>query len=252
MRSHSLLMRHDLAHALAQEVPCTDGEARQHLPRNRYREPHKLRDREGVHTYVCTITAHPAVYIIYQSIYLSDVIVTYIHLQHVCCMYLWATIECAASMAGLKIVLLWMCRDLLHVGEGFEQDRYTRAIDQYQSAQINTQVRPKDTFKHTCGLYHKPCRCHIAFVIASSTQLALIVPLWAAEQVSLGILNITQAVLINATVFAALAICLLAIKDGSMDVGDFVSVMTYISQMFTPLGFLGTIYGAVIRSLVEM
>ena len=33
----------------------------------------------------------------------------------------------------------------------------------------------------------------------------------------------------------------------SMDVGDFVTVLTFAQQLFTPLGFLGTIYSRIVQ-----
>ena len=37
-----------------------------------------------------------------------------------------------------------------------------------------------------------------------------------------------------------------------MQIGEFVSINAYILQLFTPLSFLGTIYGAVVQAFVDM
>mmetsp|Transcript_37482 Transcript_37482/g.77758 ORF Transcript_37482/g.77758 Transcript_37482/m.77758 type:complete len:894 (-) Transcript_37482:401-3082(-) len=37
-----------------------------------------------------------------------------------------------------------------------------------------------------------------------------------------------------------------------MEVGDFVAVLTYISQLFTPLNFLGSVYNAIVMAMIDL
>ena len=50
----------------------------------------------------------------------------------------------------------------------------------------------------------------------------------------------------------ALLLTAAAVLDRRMPVGDFVSIAAYISSLFQPLSFLGTIYGAVIQAFLDM
>ena len=76
-------------------------------------------------------------------------------------------------------------------------------------------------------------------------------------QYSLGLLNSLQQFDIHLTTFFALAIMAHQIINTpnvspGEKVGEFVSVLQYISQLFGPLSFLGTIYGAVVQAMVDM
>ena len=42
------------------------------------------------------------------------------------------------------------------------------------------------------------------------------------------------------------------IKEGKMNIGEFVAVNVYIINIFTPLSFLGAIYNAIVTALVDM
>jgi len=69
-----------------------------------------------------------------------------------------------------------------------------------------------------------------------------------STQYSLSLLNISQGFLQQGTMAGALCIMVLYGKD----VGAFVAVQVYLVQLFTPLNFLGTIYGAIVTGLVDV
>ncbi|RLN49497.1 hypothetical protein BBJ28_00011119 [Nothophytophthora sp. Chile5] len=75
-------------------------------------------------------------------------------------------------------------------------------------------------------------------------------------QASLSVLNGVQAVVIQSTVFAALALAaphvLSADSGRSIDIGAFVAISVYLTNLFAPLFFLGGIYNMVINSVVDM
>ena len=75
-------------------------------------------------------------------------------------------------------------------------------------------------------------------------------------QASLSLLNASQSLDIQLTTLLSLCIVsttiLHASRDGGVQIGEFVSINAYILQLFTPLSFLGTIYGAVVQAFVDM
>lgn len=73
-------------------------------------------------------------------------------------------------------------------------------------------------------------------------------------QASLGMLNSSQQVIIQATVFGALAVSVPHIihQDHQLNIGSFVAISVYLANLFTPLSFLGTIYNMIIKAYVDM
>lgn len=98
-------------------------------------------------------------------------------------------------------------------------------------------------------------------------------------QASLSVLNLSQSLLLQACLATSLTLATLAIKsrmdccvsngcDGysdtsccaalpqavcpGMQIGDFVTVLTYTIQLFTPLNFLGTVYNAIVMAMVDL
>jgi len=71
---------------------------------------------------------------------------------------------------------------------------------------------------------------------------------------SLSFLNTTQNFIIQFC--TAISLCMAAhevlMGSGQLKVGNFVSIASYISNLFAPLSFLGSIYNAVIQSLVDI
>ncbi|CAH0475623.1 unnamed protein product [Peronospora belbahrii] len=75
-------------------------------------------------------------------------------------------------------------------------------------------------------------------------------------QASLSVLNGTQSIIIQATVFAALALAVphVVSEDSGrrIDIGAFIAISVYLSNLFTPLFFLGGIYNMVTNAVVDM
>ncbi|RQM18160.1 hypothetical protein DD237_000183 [Peronospora effusa] len=75
-------------------------------------------------------------------------------------------------------------------------------------------------------------------------------------QASLSVLNGTQAVIIQATVLAALALAAphVVSEDSGrrIDIGAFIAISVYLTNLFAPLFFLGGIYNMMINSVVDM
>ena len=71
-------------------------------------------------------------------------------------------------------------------------------------------------------------------------------------QVSLNILNLGQAAIIAAGLTAIMLMAAQGVRDGTITVGKFVLINTYLMQLYQPLNFLGMVYMTIRQGLVDM
>ncbi|MBM3595688.1 MAG: ABC transporter ATP-binding protein/permease [Alphaproteobacteria bacterium] len=69
---------------------------------------------------------------------------------------------------------------------------------------------------------------------------------------SLGVLNISQGLIVNLLMAGAMAYTVWGWSRGQMTVGDLVFVNTYLTQLFRPLDMLGTVYRTIRQGLIDM
>ncbi|GAB6053899.1 ABC transporter ATP-binding protein/permease [Magnetospira thiophila] len=69
---------------------------------------------------------------------------------------------------------------------------------------------------------------------------------------SLSLLNIGQGAFVSAGVTGIMVMAANGVVEGTMTVGDFVLVNTYLIQLFLPLNFLGFVYREIKRSLTDL
>ncbi len=72
------------------------------------------------------------------------------------------------------------------------------------------------------------------------------------SEVSLAFLNIGQGIIIAIGLTISMILAAFQIVAGSMSIGDFVLINTYLIQLFLPLTFLGFVYREIKRSLTDM
>jgi ATP-binding cassette, subfamily B, heavy metal transporter len=70
-------------------------------------------------------------------------------------------------------------------------------------------------------------------------------------QVSLNMLNVGQTLIIAAGLTLIMLMAAKGVSDGSMTVGRFVLVNTYLMQLYQPLGFLGFVYMTIKQGIVD-
>jgi ABC-type transport system involved in Fe-S cluster assembly fused permease/ATPase subunit len=71
-------------------------------------------------------------------------------------------------------------------------------------------------------------------------------------QVSLNALNLGQAAIIAVGLTLIMLLAASGMRDGTMTVGKFVVVNTYLIQLYQPLNFLGVVYMTIKQGLVDM
>ncbi|MEL6266513.1 MAG: ABC transporter ATP-binding protein/permease, partial [Pseudomonadota bacterium] len=76
----------------------------------------------------------------------------------------------------------------------------------------------------------------------------------AAEKtaISLGLLNLGQALIIGAGLFTVMGLAAVEVGAGTLTVGQFVAVNAFMIQITVPLNFLGTVYREIRQSLIDM
>ncbi len=72
------------------------------------------------------------------------------------------------------------------------------------------------------------------------------------NKTSLSLLNIGQALIISGGLTGVMIMAGVGVTGGTMTLGDFVLVVTYLMQLYLPLGFLGYVYREVKQSLTDM
>ncbi|WP_366657688.1 ABC transporter ATP-binding protein/permease [Fodinicurvata sp. EGI_FJ10296] len=116
-----------------------------------------------------------------------------------------------------------------------DQEANTKAIDSlinYETVKYFGNERHEiDRFDRALGLYETAA-------VRSRTSLSL--------------LNIGQASIISAGLALIMYMAAAGIVDGSMTVGDFVLVNTYLIQLYQPLNFFGFVYREIKQGLVDM
>ena len=72
------------------------------------------------------------------------------------------------------------------------------------------------------------------------------------SQVTLNMLNLGQATIIAVGLALVMLMAAQGVRDGTMTVGKFVLVNTYLMQLYQPLNFLGFVYREIKQGLVDM
>lgn len=74
----------------------------------------------------------------------------------------------------------------------------------------------------------------------------------ASTALSMSLLNISQQFLMIGTLLGALLLAGKAVTQHEMSLGDWVAVNMWVTQIFVPLNFLGSVYSMIVQSLVDI
>ncbi len=116
-----------------------------------------------------------------------------------------------------------------------ESDANTKAIDSLLNY---------ETVKYFGNEKHEARRFDIS--LANYQEAAV------RSQLSLSLLNTGQAIIINTPLAALPLISAYGVVNGSLTIGDFVLINTFLIQIFGPLNFLGFVYREIKQALVDM
>ncbi len=111
----------------------------------------------------------------------------------------------------------------------------SRAVDSllnYETVKyFGAEARERDRYAHAAGSY---------------AEAAI------KSENSLGLLNITQALIMNLLMGGAMAFTIWGWSRGELTTGDLVLVNTYLMQLFRPLDMLGWVYRTIRQGLIDM
>ncbi|KAI9016131.1 P-loop containing nucleoside triphosphate hydrolase protein [Hyaloraphidium curvatum] len=72
------------------------------------------------------------------------------------------------------------------------------------------------------------------------------------SQASLNVLNLSQNLVITLGLLAGSLLAAREVVDGTLTTGDFVMFLTYLTQLYGPLNFMGTYYRLIQQSFIDM
>ncbi len=177
------------------------------------------------------------------SFMLFNVLPTLFEIGLVCAILLYRYEASFAAIVGVSVIVYigftfmvteWRIRFVRRMNESDEQAN-TKAIDSLLNY---------ETVKYFDNEDHEARRFDISL---RRYQRAAV-----NTKVSLALLNSGQAFLIAGGMTAVLLLASAGIADGTMGLGDLVTVNAFMLQLYHPLGFLGFVYRQIRQSLVDM
>jgi ATP-binding cassette subfamily B protein len=149
--------------------------------------------------------------------------------------YALVTLLCVASYIAYTLVVTeWRLKYRRQMNET-DQEANTRAIDSLLNYETVKYFGNED---YEAGRFDQSLARYEQASVASRTSLSL--------------LNIGQAAIIGLGLGVLMTMASFGILDGTMTIGDFVLVNTYLIQLYIPLNFLGFVYREVKQALTDM
>jgi ABC-type transport system involved in Fe-S cluster assembly fused permease/ATPase subunit len=74
----------------------------------------------------------------------------------------------------------------------------------------------------------------------------------SSTTVSLSVLNMTQQLILNASMLGAMIVSGQAVIRGEMTLGGWIAVQSWVATIFVPLNFLGSVYASIVQSLIDI
>ena len=177
------------------------------------------------------------------SFMLFNILPTLIEIALVCAI-LWSlfsgwfalvTLACVVSYIAYTLVVTeWRLKFRRQMNET-DEEAHTRAIDSLLNY---------ETVKYFGNEEYEANRLDQALARYEHASVV--------SRTSLSLLNIGQAIIIGVGLGVLMAMAGVGVLDGTMTVGDFVLVNTYMIQLYIPLNFLGFVYREIKQSLIDM
>ena len=140
----------------------------------------------------------------------------------------------AAYIAYTMIVTEWRLKWRRAMNET-DQRANTRAIDSLLNYET---VKYFGNEEYEAGRYDRALERYERASVISKTSLSL--------------LNIGQAAIVGVAITVLVLMAASDVADGTMTIGEFVMVNTYLIQLYMPLNFLGFVYREIKQALTDM
>ncbi len=157
---------------------------------------------------------------------------------------LWGLLNIWFAVVTIATVFLYVAYTVIVTGWRIKLRRRMNEADQRANTRAVDSLLNYETVKYFGNEGHEAERFDVSLQRYEKAAVA--------NGQSLGLLNIGQSFVISIGLTVVMIMAASGIADGSMTVGDFVMVNTYLIQLYQPLGFFGFAYREIKQALVDM
>ncbi|RKK04577.1 ATP-binding cassette domain-containing protein [Pseudoroseomonas wenyumeiae] len=157
---------------------------------------------------------------------------------------LWGMFDWSFAVVTLVTIGLYIAFTLVFTDWRLRFRRAMNEMDQDANTKAVDSLLNYETVKYFGNEKHEERRY--------DASLARYEGAYIRSEVTLNYLNMGQAAIIALGLTAVMLMAARGVQNGSMTVGDFVLVNTYLIQLYLPLNFLGFVYRELKQGLVDM
>ncbi|WP_281262097.1 ABCB family ABC transporter ATP-binding protein/permease [Teichococcus aestuarii] len=157
---------------------------------------------------------------------------------------LWGLFDASFALVTLLTIGLYIAFTLVFTDWRLRFRRAMNEMDQEANTKAIDSLLNYETVKYFGNEKHEERRY--------DSSLARYEAAYTRSEVTLNYLNMGQAAIIAIGLTAVMLMAARGVASGSMSVGDFVLVNTYLIQLYLPLNFLGFVYRELKQGLVDM
>ncbi|MFC4167567.1 ABCB family ABC transporter ATP-binding protein/permease, partial [Teichococcus aestuarii] len=157
---------------------------------------------------------------------------------------LWGLFDASFALVTLLTIGLYIAFTLVFTDWRLRFRRAMNEMDQEANTKAIDSLLNYETVKYFGNEKHEERRY--------DSSLARYEAAYTRSEVTLNYLNMGQAAIIAIGLTAVMLMAARGVANGSMSVGDFVLVNTYLIQLYLPLNFLGFVYRELKQGLVDM
>lgn len=157
---------------------------------------------------------------------------------------LWSLLDIWFALVTITTVVLYITYTILVTSWRIRLRRRMNEADQRANSRAVDSLLNYETVKYFGNEEHEAQRFDVSLRRYEKAAVA--------NGQSLGLLNVGQSFVVSGGLTIIMIMAASGIADGSMSVGDFVMVNTYLIQLYQPLGFFGFAYREIKQALVDM
>ena len=160
------------------------------------------------------------------------------------CGILWALFDGWFALVTLVTIIGYIAFTLIITEWRTKYRREMNATNSDANSKSVDSLLNYETVKYFNNEGHEAARYEVALARYEKASIH--------SKVTLSLLNLGQAAIISVGLALVMVMAGRGVVDGSMTVGDFVLVNTYLIQLYIPLNFLGFVYRETRQSLIDM